>query len=237
MLQLVDLNIGYAAQPKNKIVFSNINAGFEKGCLIALAGNNGTGKSTLLKTIAGVVPPLQGKIILDGKDITTYSNYTISKLISVVLTEKISGFNLTVFDVVASGRIPFLNAFGKLNEEDVKIINDNLELIGIKNLSGSLFDELSDGQKQKALIAKSLTQQTPVILMDEPTAFLDYESRHQLFALLKQLVREQQKTIIVSSHDLDILLKSADKVLYLKPAHQFYYGAPSVIQEEIRSNY
>lgn len=235
MLQLIDLHIGYSPNHGSKTVLSGVNASFEKGSLIALAGNNGTGKSTLLKTMAGVLKPLMGKMLLNGKDISAYLNHDISKLISVVLTEKVGGFNLTVFDVVASGRIPYLGAFGNLKDEDVRIIEDNLDLIGIKNLSDVLYEELSDGQKQKVLIAKSLAQQTPIILMDEPTAFLDYESRHRLFDLLRQLVKEQQKTIIVSSHDLDILLRSADKVLYLKPENQYYFGEPLFIQKEILS--
>jgi iron complex transport system ATP-binding protein len=171
--------------------------------------------------------------MLDGKDYTALNNDQISKIISVVLTEKVGGFNLTVFDVVASGRIPYLNAFGTLKNEDVRIVNETLELVGIKNLSDALYEELSDGQKQKVLIAKSLVQQTPVILMDEPTAFLDYESRRNLFTLLKQLAKEQHKTIIVSSHDLEILFRNADQVLYLKPGNQYFFGEPSLIQKEI----
>ena len=233
MLQLKDLNIGYKLKREEKSVLSNLNVVFDTGCLIALAGNNGTGKSTLLKTIGGVIKPLSGTIMLNRKDYTSLDNDQISKIISVVLTEKVGGFNLTVFDVVASGRIPYLNAFGTLKNEDVRIVNETLELVGIKNLSDALYEELSDGQKQKVLIAKSLVQQTPVILMDEPTAFLDYESRRNLFTLLKQLAKEQHKTIIVSSHDLEILFRNADQVLYLKPGNQYFFGEPSLIQKEI----
>lgn len=234
MLELCDLHIGYKSKHGNKVVFKGLNAHFKKGSLIALAGNNGTGKSTLLKTLAGVITPLLGNIVLEGKDAASYLSHDLSKLISVVLTEKVGGFNLTVFDVVASGRIPYLNAFGTLQTEDIDLVNKSLSVIGIEKLSGLLYDELSDGQKQKALIAKSLAQQTPIILMDEPTAFLDYESRRNLFTLLKQLANEQQKTIIVSSHDLEILLKSVDKVLYLKPGNEFYFGEPSFIQKEFQ---
>lgn len=230
MLSLKDLTIGYGT----KTVFNTINADFDKGSLIALAGNNGTGKSTLLKTISGLLEPISGSILLEGKKISAYESLDYSKLVSVVLTDKIGGFNLTVWDVVAAGRIPYLNAFGNLKAEDKELVNASLQQIGISDLANSFYDELSDGQKQKVLIAKSLAQQTPVILMDEPTAFLDYESRHRLFALLKQLAKEQQKTIIVSSHDLDILLKSVDKVLYLKPDNQYYFGEPGTIRKEIQ---
>lgn len=211
MLQVKDLNIGY----QNEII-SGLNFIINKGELIGLVGSNGVGKSTLLKTIIGSLKPLKGEISLDGKALQSISQQELSKLISIVLTDKLGGFNLTVFDIVAAGRIPYLNAFGQLNSSDIEIVNQSLETIGIKNLAEHYFDELSDGQKQKVLIAKSLAQQTSIILMDEPTAFLDFESRQQLFILLKQLVKDQQKTVIVSSHDLDVLFKNVSKVLYLK---------------------
>lgn len=226
MLQVKDLNIGY----EQKQILSGLNFSIGKGELIGLVGSNGIGKSTLLKTITGTLKPLSGEINLDGKILHTISQQELSKLISIVLTDKLGGFNLTVFDIVAAGRIPYLNAFGQLNETDVKIVNDSLETIGIKDLSQNFFDELSDGQKQKALIAKSLAQQTPVILMDEPTAFLDFESRKQLFSTLKQLTLSENKTIIVSSHDLDVLFRNADRVLYLKADMAYYFDKPDKIR-------
>ncbi len=219
MLQVKDLNIGYA--PKE--ILSGLNFTIGKGELIGLVGSNGIGKSTLLKTIIGSLKPLAGEITLDGKSLNSISSQELSKIISIVLTDKVGGFNLTVFDIVASGRIPYLNAFGQLKDEDVSIVKQSLETIGIKNISQNYFDELSDGQKQKVLIAKSLAQQTPVILMDEPTAFLDFESRLQLFQLLKQLVKDQQKTVIVSSHDLDVLFRNVDKVLYMKSDKDYHF--------------
>ena len=219
MLQVKDLNIGYA----QKEILSGLNFTIGKGELVGLVGSNGIGKSTLLKTIIGSLKPLSGEITLDGKSLHSISQQELSKIISIVLTDKVGGFNLTVFDIVASGRIPYLNAFGQLKEEDVTIVNQSLNTICIRDLSKNYFDELSDGQKQKVLIAKSLAQQTPVILMDEPTAFLDFESRLQLFQILKQLVKEQQKTVIVSSHDLDVLFRNVDKVLYLKGNKDYHF--------------
>jgi iron complex transport system ATP-binding protein len=224
MLQLKNLNIGYKQKGKAKEVLSGLDLTIHKGELIALVGNNGIGKSTLLKTIIGTLAPLSGDVFVDGMKVHSESQAAISKLISIVLTDKIGGFNLRVFDVVASGRIPYLNSFGQLRDEDIKIIEHSLDIIGITELKGNLFDELSDGQRQKVLIAKSLAQQTPVILMDEPTAFLDFESRKQLFRLLKDLVAEQQKTVIVSSHDIEVLFRHADKVLFLKGKHDHYFG-------------
>ena len=225
MLQVKDLNIGY----EQKQILSDLNFSIGKGELIGLVGSNGIGKSTLLKTIIGSLKPLSGEINLDGKSLQSISQQELSKLISIVLTDKLGGFNLTVFDIVAAGRIPYLNAFGQLNNSDIEIVNKSLETIGIKNLSKNYFDELSDGQKQKVLIAKSLAQQTPVILMDEPTAFLDFESRQQLFALLKQLTRTENKTVIVSSHDLDVLFRNVDRALYLKGDKAYYFDKPDKI--------
>lgn len=226
MLQVKNLNIGY----QQKEVLSGLNFTIGKGELIGLVGSNGIGKSTLLKTVIGSLKPLSGEVILNERSLNAISQIELSKLISIVLTDKLGGFNLTVFDIVAAGRIPYLNAFGQLNPEDEKIVDGSLETIGIKQLAQNYFDELSDGQKQKVLIAKSLAQQTPVILMDEPTAFLDFESRLQLFNLLKQLVREQQKTIIVSSHDLDVLFRNVDKVLYIKGNKDYHLDSPDSIR-------
>jgi len=230
MLELKDINIGY----KNKLVQKGINLNIVSGQFIALAGNNGCGKSTFLKTICGVIPPLSGNIIINNKN---YSEFTASELasqVSVVLTDKISGFNLTAFDVVASGRIPYLNSFGFLTEEDKLIIETGMSAIGISELSERLFDELSDGQKQKVLIAKAIAQQTPIILMDEPTAFLDYKSRVALFALLKQLAKEKGKTILISSHDIDILFKHVDKVIYFNESG-YQFGEPEKLYDEVIS--
>jgi iron complex transport system ATP-binding protein len=230
MLEVKKLNIGYA----QKEVLSDLNFFIGKGELIGLVGSNGVGKSTLLKTIIGSLKPLSGEISLDKKSLNSISQNELSKLISIVLTDKLGGFNLTVFDIVAAGRIPYLNAFGQLNDENIKIVNNSLDTIGVKHLSGNYFDELSDGQKQKVLIAKSLAQQTPVILMDEPTAFLDFESRLQLFELLKQLTKEQNKTVIVSSHDLDVLFRNVDKVLYLKRNKEYYFDSRERIKEHFK---
>lgn len=234
MLELKDLNIGYVVNGRVQVVLQNLNVNLSASSLIALAGNNGTGKSTLLKTIVGILKPLSGQILVEGKNSDSYSSADLAKVVSVVLTDKIGGFNLTVKDIVASGRIPYLNSFGNLTDKDEAIVSDSLETVGINNLRDKLFDELSDGQKQKALIAKSLAQQTPIILMDEPTAFLDYESRVSLFRLLKKLAKEQGKLIVISSHELDILLKNADKVLYTYQDGSCKFDLPEVIRGELR---
>lgn len=205
MIALRNLQIGYSQGKKTVSVFSGLSAEFRAGELVGLMGNNGVGKSTLLKTITGTLPALSGEVLLNGKGIGAYTASELAQQLSIVVTERIGGFNLTTRDVVASGRIPYINVFGKLGPEDEAIIAQSLEQMGIAALTDKLVDELSDGQRQKVMIAKSLAQQTPVIILDEPTAFLDYNSRHQLFRTLQELCEQQQKLIIVSSHDLDLM--------------------------------
>ncbi|MBL7895846.1 MAG: ABC transporter ATP-binding protein [Bacteroidia bacterium] len=230
MLELKDIHIGYTS----KVVQAGITLSIDAGQFIALAGNNGCGKSTLLKTICGVIPLLKGTLLIDGKNVAELTAAQLASQVAVVLTDKISGFNLTAFDVVASGRIPYLNSFGFLTEEDRAIVQSSMNSIGIFELCERSYDELSDGQKQKVLIAKALAQQTSVILMDEPTAFLDYKSRVALFTLLKQLSKEQGKTIVISSHDIDIMFKHVDKVIYFNESG-YQFGEPDKLYNEVIS--
>lgn len=215
MISLQDLDIGYNTGKNAKTIFRGLNATFKPGELIGLTGDNGIGKSTLLKTITGTLPPLKGKVLLDNRNIQDYTPQQLAQYLSVVVTERTSGFNLTVKDVVASGRTPYINVFAKLSNADETIIDKSLQLLGILPLKHQLMDELSDGQRQKAMIAKSLAQQTQVIVLDEPTAFLDYTSRHLLFSTLKNLCETQNKLIIVSSHDLDMMKHYVTKSLDL----------------------
>ncbi len=215
MIQLKHLEIGYNAKSKHNSVFKNINLSFETGNFVGLIGNNGVGKSTLLKTITGNLAPLHGEILLNGKQLHQFSTQELAQYISIVVTEKIGGFNLTVWDIVATGRTPYINVFAQLTTSDEAIINASLEKLAITHLKHKLIEELSDGQRQKVMIAKSLAQQTPIIILDEPTAFLDYNSRHQLFLILKKLCDEQQKLIIVSSHDLDLMKHYVSKTVEL----------------------
>ncbi len=205
MIDIKKLEIGYKNKSKNITVFKGMNMTLNACDLVGLMGDNGIGKSTFLKTMTGNLTPLSGEIILNGKSISHYSTQQLARLLSIVVTEKIGGFNLTVWDVVASGRIPYINIFGKLSAEDENIVTYSLEQLNLLTLKDKLIDELSDGQRQKVMIAKCLAQQTPIIVLDEPTAFLDYTSKHHLFSILKKLCTEQKKLIIVSSHDLELM--------------------------------
>jgi iron complex transport system ATP-binding protein len=205
MIDIKHLEIGYTDKRKNISVFKNINLTLSAGNLIGLMGDNGIGKSTFLKTLTGNLAPLSGEIVLNSTNIIKYSAQQLAQLLSIVITEKVGGFNLTVWDVVASGRTPYISIFGKLNAEDESIVNSSLQQLNLEPLKDKLIDALSDGQRQKVMIAKSLAQQTPIIVLDEPTAFLDYTSKHLLFDTLKKLCVEQNKLIIVSSHDIDLM--------------------------------
>ncbi len=221
MIEIKQLEIGYRSKRKQTSVFQGLNASFQSGSLIGLIGDNGVGKSTLLKTLTGYLKPLHGSVLIQGENLESLSFEKKATLISIVTTEKIGGFNLTVYDVVALGRTPYLSMFGKLMPDDIAVIQRSLERLGLASLKDTLMEELSDGQRQKVMIAKSLAQETPIILLDEPTAFLDYTSKHKLFEDLKVVSLEEKKLIIVSSHDIDLMQKYMTKALYLKENNLF----------------
>ena len=221
MIEIKQLEIGYRIKRKQTSVFKGLNASFQSGSLIGLIGDNGVGKSTLLKTLTGYLKPLHGSVLIQGENLESLSFEKKATLISIVTTEKIGGFNLTVYDVVALGRTPYLSMFGKLMPDDIAVIERSLERLGLASLKDTLMEELSDGQRQKVMIAKSLAQETPIILLDEPTAFLDYTSKHKLFEDLKVVSLEEKKLIIVSSHDIDLMQKYMTKALYLKENNLF----------------
>lgn len=208
VLKTRDLLIGY----KGKAILPPINIALDEGSLIALIGPNGAGKSTLFKTLTAHIKPLGGKIELFGKDLSSYSAKEKASLIGLVLTERPDDMFLKVYDVVASGRCPYTNFFGKIRKDDEKAILESLEIVGIGHLIDRYFNTLSDGERQKVMIAKTITQNTPLIFMDEPTAFIDYPSKIELFSLMKTLSKEQKKTIIFSSHDLELLLRYTDNI-------------------------
>ncbi len=216
MIDIKNLEIGYQNKRQQNSVFKDMTMSFNAGDLVGLMGDNGVGKSTFLKTITGTLTPLSGEIKINARSITQFSAQELAQILSIVITEKIGGFNLTVWDVVSTGRTPYINIFGKLTTEDESIVNKALEQLNLLPLKDKLIDELSDGQRQKVMIAKSLAQQTPIIVLDEPTAFLDHTSKHHLFATLKQLCAEQGKLIIVSSHDLELMKTYINKSVTMK---------------------
>jgi iron complex transport system ATP-binding protein len=216
------LTIGYG----KKVVANNINASIQKGELTCLLGANGVGKSTLLKTLSGFLGKLDGNISIMGKEMDTYSPKELSTTLGVVLTDKCEVRNMSVREIVGMGRSPYTSFWGALSKEDYKIVDQAIEMIGITHLSGRMVHTLSDGERQKAMIAKSLAQQTPIIILDEPTAFLDFPSKVEIMQLLHKLTREAGKTIFLSTHDMELALQIADKIWIMDKKCGFAIGTP-----------
>ena len=220
VLKTTDLHIGY----KSKAILPPINVSLSEGSMIALIGPNGAGKSTLFKTLTSHIKPISGSIELFGKRLSEYSAKEKASMIGLVLTERPDDMFLKVYDVVASGRCPYTNFFGKIEKEDENIIQESLDIIGINSLKYRYFSTLSDGEKQKVMIAKTIAQNTPIIFMDEPTAFIDYPSKIELFSLMKMLTKERKKTIIFSSHDLELLLRYTDDIWMISKGKELISG-------------
>lgn len=183
--------------------------------MTCLIGSNGIGKSTLLKTLTGFLPKLGGRLLLDGREIDGLTTRERSKLISIVLTYKPDVQNLSVTEMVGMGRMPYTGFWGKLGVEDQTIVAQSIEMVGITKLKDRMIQTLSDGERQKVMIAKALAQQTPIILLDEPTAFLDFRSKVEMLQLLHRLAVETDKVIFLSTHDLELVLRLADSLVEL----------------------
>jgi iron complex transport system ATP-binding protein len=221
MIEAKHLNIGYRKTNETNLLIEDLNFSFRLGEFIGIEGDNGIGKSSLLKTLYGHLKPISGEILINQKNIQQLSSFEIARFISIVVTDKVSGFNLKVKDVVSAGRIPYLNRFAKLSLSDEKVIQESLHQMQIEHLSSILMEELSDGQRQKVMIAKSLAQECPIIILDEPTAFLDYRSKQKLFMDLKNLAEQCQKLILISTHDLELMHQHVHKVLSIEHKNKF----------------
>ncbi len=215
-LHLKELYIGY--RPEAPLI-RRLNLELKSGLFTGLVGNNGTGKSTLLKTLCGLIAPLSGTVLLEGQNMLQNSSKELAQLVSVVLTDRIEGFDFSVWELVSTGRYPHTGYFGKMTTSDEGIVEHYILSCGIQHIRNKSINAISDGERQKAMIARALAQQTPVMLLDEPTAFLDYASKKSITLLLKEMARKENKIILLSSHDLDILLKNADTILYLESGH------------------
>ncbi len=224
-MSLSNLSIGYVKGKEQRVVKQGINVALFTARLTCLIGDNGAGKSTLLRTISAFQPKLAGNILMDGKDLDMYTHDELSRRIGVVLTERPTVQNLTVFEMVAMGRSPYTGFFGKLSQADREIVADSIRLVGIDHLSSRLIGTLSDGERQKMMIAKALAQQTSVIFLDEPTAFLDYGSKVDILQLLRRLCHEEGKTILLSTHDLELALQLADDLWIMMP-QSLKFGTP-----------
>ncbi len=225
-IDIRNLVTGYSPGRDPNVVTCGINASLRSGELTCLLGPNGAGKSTLLKTLSSFLPPLDGDITLLGRPLRSYSNTARSRLIGVVLTDRVSLDNMSARELAGLGRTPYTGFWGRLSADDKAIVDEALELVGISGLADRMVDTLSDGERQKVMIAKALVQQTPVIFLDEPTAFLDYPSKVELMQLLLSLSRDHGKTIFMSTHDIELALLTADKVWLIDKPHGVATGTP-----------
>lgn len=209
-ITLSHLSVGYKI---GHAVVSDINLTLQSGKLASLIGANGVGKSTLLKTLTGFLPKLEGSLLLDGKDISEFSQRALAQQISIVLTQKPDVQNLTIEEIVGLGRSPYTGFFGKLHANDQQIVDESITAVGIEKLKNRMIQTLSDGERQKVMIAKALAQQTPVIFLDEPTAFLDFSSKVETFQLLQCMAHEMGKLVLLSTHDLELAVRFSDTLL------------------------
>ena len=230
VLRTIGLQIGYKGQP----LFPAIDLSLHEGEQVALIGANGSGKTTLFKTLTGNLKPISGHVELCGKPLENYAPNERAKLFSLVLTEKPDDLFLSVFDIVAAGRYPHSGLMAKLNDKDYEMILSKLELTGVAHLVDRDFVSLSDGEKQKVMIAKALAQDTPIIYMDEPTAFLDYPSKVELMHLIDRLAKEERKTILYSSHDLELLMKHSKQLWVVAKGKPLMAGSPDALNKIIR---
>jgi len=235
-----NIGIGYS-KTKHRgetVLYSNLSFDLYKGELVCLLGANGAGKSTLLRSISNSQPTLYGNIFIQDKNISTYSEKSLSKLLGLVLTDKTATGGLLVKELVELGRYPYTGFFGQINKEDRIIIEKAMTDVGIIHKADSYVSELSDGERQKTMIAKALAQECPIILLDEPTAFLDIESRIEIMNLLHNLAIEQEKTILLSTHDIDLALLLADRLWLLSKDNGLIRGVTEdIILSGIMDNF
>lgn len=211
MITLQQLTLGF----NSRTLLNNCNATFEQGSLTALVGRNGAGKSTLLRVLAALDTPQAGDVIINNTPLSSLNAEQRARLISFVSTQRVRVSNLKCKDVVAIGRTPYTNWMGSLQEQDKQCVAHALEAVGMTAFADRPIDTLSDGECQRIMIARALAQQTPIILLDEPTAFLDIPNRFEICRLLATLAHTENKTIIFSTHDIDAAMPVCDNVAIL----------------------
>ena len=234
---LKDLGIGYLTKHGVRVVAEHINGAIRSGELTCLLGANGVGKSTLLRTLSAFQPKISGEILFtegdkQSREISEMSDKELSRKIGVVLTEKPDVRNMTVRELVSLGRSPYTGFWGTYSEEDLQIVDESISLVGIEPLSKRMVHTLSDGERQKVMIAKALAQQTPVIYLDEPTAFLDYPSKVEVLQLLRLISRQAGKTIFLSTHDVELALQLADKIWLMTRETGMTIGTPRQLAQQ-----
>jgi iron complex transport system ATP-binding protein len=227
ILETHHLTIGYTARQHDPTVVSReLSLSLIAGEVVCLIGPNGAGKSTLLWTITGLQPPLAGRVLIENRELATLPPSELARSVSVVLTERVNVGLLSVFALVALGRYPYTDWTGKLLAQDQEVIRWAIRAVGAQELAFRNVSELSDGERQKVMIARALAQQPHVMILDEPTAFLDLPRRVEMMRLLRQLSRDTGTAILLSTHDLELALRTADRIWLLASGGHIQVGAP-----------
>ena len=226
MIRFENLTLGYG----NRTLIESLTGDISRGQLTALVGRNGTGKSTLLRAIATLGEHSKGEILIDGTPVEQLSPAQTARLISLVTTDKVRIANLRCRDVVALGRAPYTNWIGRMQEQDNQIVEQALASVGMSDYADKTMDRMSDGECQRIMIARALAQQTPIILLDEPTAFLDMPNRYELCSLLRRLAHQEQKCILFSTHELDIALSLCDSIALISPPQMYILPSDEMIR-------
>lgn len=224
VLECKSLTAGY----NKKAVVGDANFKVNRGEIVTIIGANGVGKSTLLKTVAGLLPVIDGDILFGDKKLVDISSREKAKKLSVLLTDKINSDYMTCYDVIATGRYAYTNGLGMLSEDDKKAIDEAISEINIREIQDKHFDKLSDGQKQRVMLARAICQKPEMIILDEPTSFLDIGYKIEIMSMLKKLA-SNNIAVLMTMHDLDIVKKVSDKVISIKEGKIDKIGTPDEI--------
>lgn len=245
LLQIRQLAIGYhlakrsllsrrePSHPPTRVVADRIDLDLEAGELVCLLGPNGSGKSTLMRTLAGVQRALGGSVLLEGRELARLHPKEIARVLSLVLTDRVMTGNMSVYALVALGRYPYTGLMGRLTEEDESVVRRAIETTGTRQFAHRHIGDLSDGERQKVMIARAIAQDTPVILLDEPTAHLDLPNRLEIIHLLKTLALQERKAIVLSTHELDLALQAADRIWLMSRPEGSLSAMVSAIPESL----
>ena len=230
-MKIESLSTGFLLKKgERKVLHQKLDLELSAGELVCILGPNGAGKSTLLKTLLGFDLPLEGKVFFNDKELRQISVREMAQIVAVVLTDKIDDIYLTAHEIISTGRYPYGGFTGKLSAEDISQIERAENQVGISHLTGNVFSKLSDGEKQKVMIARAIAQDTPFIFLDEPVAFIDAPSKIGLMQLLYRLVSDMGKGILMATHDLDSALNYSDRIWLLGKNGEWDEGKPDILQ-------
>ncbi len=226
LLKIKNLTTGYTSKFNQTVITSDITVDLYRGELVCLIGPNGAGKSTLMRTMSGSQKPLDGDVLLGGVNIYEIPPRELAKKLSLVLTERVNVGMLTAYEVVALGRYPHTNWMGKLDDNDHRIVHEAIEMAGAEDLKDRSLSELSDGERQKIMVARAFAQEPEIMILDELTAFLDLPRRVEIMKLLRNMASQSGKSILLSTHDMDLALRGSDRIWLLPKGGRLHVGSP-----------